>query len=334
MVDSIVTVKNLSVSFSSNNHLIKAVDNISFEVPRGKTFAIVGESGSGKSVTAMSIMRLIPKNRYLISSGSILFNNLDLLKVPEKEMIKIRGKDISMIFQEPMSSLNPVMKIGDQIKEVAIIHNGLKKHEAEKKSVEMLEKLGITSPNAIINKYPHQMSGGMQQRIMIAIAIICTPKLLIADEPTTSLDVTIQALIIDIIKRLQKILNMSIIFISHDLGVVAEIADFVSVMFSGKIVEITNVMTFFGDAKHPYSLELLNLYKDFQLKENICNENIYQQNCDNFADNTEVKNNLGLSKGCKFYRRCSKRIEKCNSLEPELKEVKDGHKVACWNLIS
>ncbi|MGR3320216.1 MAG: ABC transporter ATP-binding protein, partial [Candidatus Anammoxibacter sp.] len=229
MSNNVIEVKDLKTYFSSNSGLIKAVDGISFNVPKGKTFAIVGESGSGKSVTALSIMRLIPKSPDMITEGKVMFGNIDLLKISEREMTNVRGREIGMVFQEPSTSLNPVMKIGDQVKEVVMIHNGLKKRQAKEKAVDMLGKLGIESPETIIDKYPHQMSGGMKQRIMIAMALICAPKLLIADEPTTSLDVTIQAVIIDIIKRLQTTLNMSIIFITHDLGVVAEVADYVAV---------------------------------------------------------------------------------------------------------
>ncbi|MGR3180041.1 MAG: ABC transporter ATP-binding protein [Candidatus Anammoxibacter sp.] len=257
MSNNVIEVKDLKTYFSTNSGLIKAVDGISFDVPKGKTFAIVGESGSGKSVTALSIMRLIPKSKDIITTGKVMFGNIDLLKISEREMTNVRGKEIGMVFQEPSTSLNPVMKIGDQVGEVVMIHNGLKKRQAKEKAVDMLGKLGIVSPETIIDKYPHQMSGGMKQRIMIAMALICTPKLLIADEPTTSLDVTIQAVIIDIIKRLQTNLNMSIIFITHDLGVVAEVADYVAVMKNGKIVENTDVKTFFRNPKHPYSIELL-----------------------------------------------------------------------------
>ncbi|MGR3219989.1 MAG: ABC transporter ATP-binding protein [Candidatus Anammoxibacter sp.] len=258
MSSNVIEVKDLKTHFSSSSGLIKAVDGISFNVPEGKTFAIVGESGSGKSVTALSIMRLIPKSKDVITTGEVMLGDVDLLKISEREMTGIRGKEIGMVFQEPTTSLNPVMKIGDQVKEVVMIHNGLKKRRAKEEAVHMLGKLGIKSPETIIDKYPHQMSGGMKQRIMIAMALICTPKLLIADEPTTSLDVTIQAVIIDIIKKLQTTLKMSIIFITHDLGVVAEVADYVAVMKNGKIVENTDVKTFFRNPQHPYSVKLLN----------------------------------------------------------------------------
>lgn len=281
MSNNVIEVNNLKTYFSTNSGLIKAVDGVSFEAPQGKTLAIVGESGSGKSVTALSIMRLIPKSTDKTTTGSVLFGNKDLLKIPEREMANIRGKEISIIFQEPMTSLNPIMSIGDQIQEVAITHDRLKKSQAKEKTIDMLRELGITSPETVINKYPHQMSGGMRQRVMIAMALICTPKLLIADEPTTSLDVTIQALIIDIIKRLQMALKMSIIFISHDLGVVAEVADYVSVMYAGKIVEYTDVKTFFRNARHPYSLELLKSIRDTENKK--CGNN--SRNNKRFTDN-------------------------------------------------
>ena len=232
-------------------------------MPQCKTLAIVGESGSGKTAIALSIMRLNPKSTSKIIEGNAIFNNIDLFKISEQEMVKIRGKEISMIFQEPMTSLNPVMRIGDQIMETAMFHDGLNKRQARDKTVQLLKELGFSSPETSINEYPHQMSGGMKQRIMIAMAIICTPKLLIADEPTTSLDVTVQAMIIDLIKRLQITLKMSIIFITHDLAIVAEIADYVAVMYNGRIVEQADVKTFFRGASHPYSKELLQSVKSF-----------------------------------------------------------------------
>ena len=261
-MNNVLEVKDLKTYFRGTNRLVKAVDGISFSVPEGKTLAILGESGSGKSITAHSIMRLIPKSIEKSIEGQILFENNNLLEISEKEMVKIRGKLISMIFQEPMTSLNPVMRIGDQIQEVAMFHDGLNKLDAKEKTVEILEKLAIQRPAEVFKKYPHQMSGGMKQRIMIAMAIICTPRLLIADEPTTSLDVTIQALIIDIIMKLQRSLNMSIIFISHDLGVVAEVADYIAVMYNGKLVEQGEVNAFFREPKHPYSAMLIKAYHD------------------------------------------------------------------------
>lgn len=260
-MDNVIEITNLKTHFYTKSGVIKAVDGISFTVPQCKTLAIVGESGSGKSATALSIMRLNPGLTSKIIDGEAIFGNIDLFKISEKEMVKIRGKEISMIFQEPMTSLNPVMRIGDQIMETAMFHDGLNKRQARDKTVQLLNELGFSSPGTIINEYPHQMSGGMRQRIMIAIAIICAPKLLIADEPTTSLDVTIQAMIIDLIKRLQMTLKMSIIFITHDLAIVAEIADYVAVMYAGRIVEQADVKTFFRDTKHPYSKELLQSAK-------------------------------------------------------------------------
>ncbi len=267
-MNNVIEIKNLETHFYTNTGTVKAIEDVSFVVPDGKTVAIVGESGSGKSATALSIMRLLPQLSSKTVNGEVLFGDIDLLKISEKEMINIRGRDIGMIFQEPMTSLNPVMKIGEQIMEVAITHNKLTKKQAKEKTIQLLKELGITSPGERINEYPHQMSGGMKQRIMIAIALICSPKLLIADEPTTSLDVTIQAVIIDLIKRLQKSLKMSIIFITHDLAVVAEIADFVAVMYKGKIVEHADVISFFKYTQHPYSKKLLNAvaFQDFKGK--------------------------------------------------------------------
>lgn len=257
-MNNTIEVIDLKAHFSVDGRLIKAVDGVSFCVPEGKTLALVGESGSGKSVTALSIMRLLTGNTNGLIGGAVLFDGVNLMEITEKEMAGIRGKDIGMIFQEPTRALNPVIKIGDQIKETAMIHKGASRREAKKDTVNILKQLGFDTPEIIFNKYPHQLSGGMNQRVMIAMAIICHPRLLIADEPTTALDVTIQAAIISLIKELQIKLTMSIIFITHDIGVVAEVADYVAVMCDGKIVEHSDVTTFFANAKHPRSLELLN----------------------------------------------------------------------------
>lgn len=254
---SLLKVNNLSVSFNTYAGEVKALRDISFEVNRGETLAIVGESGSGKSVTVQSIMRLLPTPPAEFKSGEILFDGVDILKLSEKEMREYRGGRIGMIFQDPMTSLNPVMKIGEQIMEGILIHKKISKAEAKKKALEMLEKVGIPKPEERFNQYPHQFSGGMRQRVVIAIALACEPDLLICDEPTTALDVTIQAQILELINKLKKELNIAVILITHDLGVVAETSDRVIVMYAGEKLEEAPVKQIFKDAKHPYTWGLL-----------------------------------------------------------------------------
>lgn len=257
MNENILEVKNLSVSFNTYAGEVKALRNVSFEVKRGETLAIVGESGSGKSVTVQSIMRLIPMPPGEFKSGEIIFEGVDLLKLSEKEMRKYRGGKIGMIFQDPMTSLNPVIKVGKQIMEGIMIHKKVSKAEAKKQAIEMLRKVGIPKPEERFEQYPHQFSGGMRQRVVIAIALSCEPDLLICDEPTTALDVTIQAQILELINELKKSLNIAVIFITHDLGVVAEMADKVIVMYAGEKLEQASVKDIFKDPKHPYTWGLL-----------------------------------------------------------------------------
>ena len=250
---SLLEVNNLSVSFNTYAGEVKALRDISFKVDRGETLAIVGESGSGKSVTVQSIMRLLPTPPAEFKTGEIIFEGIDLLKLDEKEMRKYRGGRIGMIFQDPMTSLNPVMKIGEQIMEGILIHKKVSKDEAKKRALEMLEKVGIPKPEERFNQYPHQFSGGMRQRVVIAIALACEPDLLICDEPTTALDVTIQAQILELINKLKKELNIAVILITHDLGVVAETSDRVIVMYAGEKLEEGPVKEIFKDAHHPYT---------------------------------------------------------------------------------
>ena len=254
---SLLEVNNLSVSFNTYAGEVKALRDISFKVDRGETLAIVGESGSGKSVTVQSIMRLLPTPPAEFKTGEIIFEGIDLLKLDEKEMRKYRGGRIGMIFQDPMTSLNPVMKIGEQIMEGILIHKKVSKDEAKKRALEMLEKVGIPKPEERFNQYPHQFSGGMRQRVVIAIALACEPDLLICDEPTTALDVTIQAQILELINKLKKELNIAVIIITHDLGVVAETSDRVIVMYAGEKLEEGPVKEIFKDAHHPYTWGLL-----------------------------------------------------------------------------
>jgi len=256
--EKLIEVKNLKTYFYTDDGVSKAVNGVDFEIFRGETFGVVGESGCGKSVTSLSIMRLIQEPPGKIINGEILFNGEDLLKLNQKRIRSIRGNEISMIFQEPMTSLDPVFTIGDQISEAIVNHKKVTKKVAMEQSVEILKKVGIPLVEQRINEYPHQLSGGMRQRVMIAMAISCEPQLLIADEPTTALDVTIQAQILDLMNDLQKKFNMSIMMITHDMGVIAEISDRVAVMYSGKIVEYTDTKTLFSDPKHPYTWGLMN----------------------------------------------------------------------------
>ncbi len=253
----LLKVNNLKIRFQTDEAMVHAVKGISFEIPRGKTVGLVGESGSGKSVTSLATMRLIPEPPGEVHEGEIFFNGVDLLKLKESEMRKVRGKQISMIFQEPMTSLNPVFTVGDQIAEALVLHEGMTQEEAWEKSIELMDKVGIPNPRERIGSYPHEMSGGQRQRVMIAMAIACSPDLLIADEPTTALDVTIQKQILELISDLQKKENMSVLFITHDLGVIADIADHVLVMYKGEIVESGSAEQIFKNPKHPYTKGLL-----------------------------------------------------------------------------
>ncbi len=257
-LENILEVKDLNISFHTFSGEVQAIRGVNFELKKGETLAIVGESGSGKSVTTKAIMRLLPPQNSEIKSGEILFNGKDLAKLSEKKMQKVRGKDISLIFQDPMTSLNPTIKVGKQIMEPILKHQNVSKSEAKKRTLELLSMVGIPNPEQRFEQYPHQFSGGMRQRVVIAIALACNPKVLIADEPTTALDVTIQAQILELMKELQKKIDTSIIFITHDLGVVANVADRVAVMYAGKIVEIGTVDEIFYNPKHPYTWGLIS----------------------------------------------------------------------------
>lgn len=264
-MENILEVKNLHVSFDTFGGEVKAIRGVNFDLKKGETLAIVGESGSGKSVTTKTIMRLLPENTSTIKEGQILFDGNDLAKLPESQMQKIRGKDISMIFQDPMTSLNPTMTVGKQIMEGIIKHQNASKSAAKEKAIDLLRLVGIPMPEQRFKQYPHQFSGGMRQRVVIAIALACNPKVLIADEPTTALDVTIQAQILDLMKDLQKKIETSIIFITHDLGVVANVADRVAVMYGGQIIEMGTVDEIFYDPRHPYTWGLLSSMPDLEL---------------------------------------------------------------------
>jgi peptide/nickel transport system ATP-binding protein len=317
-VKNILEVKNLCTSFFTEEGEVKAVNGVSFSVPSGRTLGIVGESGSGKSITSLSILRLI-QSPGKIKSGEILFDGKDLLQLSEKDMRKIRGNEISMIFQEPMTSLNPVFTIGEQISEVYQIHRNLSKREAKEKSIEMLKLVGIPSPEKRIDQYPHELSGGMRQRVMIAMALACNPKLLIADEPTTALDVTIQAQILRLIKELQEKLHMSVIFITHDLGVVAETCDYVAVMYCGKVVEFADVKTLFKNPQHPYTVGLLN---------SLPRHDIDQEEL--IAIKGNVPSPFEMPKGCAFAPRCPHASAICHTKEPELVAHLENNEIRCW----
>lgn len=320
MAKDLVEFKNLKTYFYTEDGIIKAVDDVSFKIKEGETLCVVGESGCGKSVTAMSLMRLIPDPPGKYEGGEIFFDGKNVLKLPEDKMREIRGNQISVIFQEPMTSLNPVFTIGFQISEALILHQKLSKEEAKNKAIEMLKLVGIPRASEIADCYPHELSGGMRQRAMIAMAVSCNPKLLIADEPTTALDVTIQAQILDIMRDLKNKLGTSIMLITHDLGVVAEMADYVVVMYAGKVIEESNVIEIFKNPLHPYTLGLLN-------SKPIINKELDRL----YSISGQVPNPLNMPEGCYFNPRCSKATDECRSKRPEIREIKPGHKVACWN---
>jgi oligopeptide/dipeptide ABC transporter ATP-binding protein len=316
----LIEIKNLRTSFFTPEGEMRAVDGVSFDIEEGKTLGLVGESGCGKSVTALSIMRLIPSPPGKVVGGQILFRGKDLLELNGEEMRKVRGNEISMVFQEPMTSLNPVFTIGNQIMEAIRLHQGLARREAREKAIEMLRLVKIADPAARIDVFPHQLSGGMRQRVMIAMALSCNPSLLIADEPTTALDVTIQAQILELMKELQESLGMALLLITHDLGVVAEQADEVAIMYAGKIVEKARPETIFSKPLHPYSLGLLNSVPGISGKKKKRLE----------AIPGVVPSPLDLPVGCRFRDRCPKAAGICAEGEPDLIEKEKDHWVACY----
>jgi peptide/nickel transport system ATP-binding protein len=318
MTDPLLKITNLHTSFFTDAGEVKAVRGVSFSLDKGQTLGLVGESGCGKSVTALSIMRLVSFPGRIMQ-GEIIYNGKNLLALSEDEMRKIRGAEIAMVFQEPMTSLNPVLTIGNQISEAITLHQSLHKSEVMEKTIDALRLVGIPSPEKRIKDYPHQMSGGMRQRAMIAMALSCNPSILIADEPTTALDVTIQAQILELIQGLQKQLDMAMILITHDLGVVAETVDNVAVMYAGRIVEYTDTKTLFVEPMHPYTIGLLNSLPTME-KEGVALKTIPGA----------VPGLLNLPAGCTFYDRCSKADTVCTEHEPELVEAKKGHFVACY----
>ncbi|MCL1936284.1 MAG: ABC transporter ATP-binding protein [Defluviitaleaceae bacterium] len=319
MEDIVLEVKDLRTSFFTAGGEVKAVNGVSFQIEKGKTLGIVGESGSGKSITSLSILRLLDGTSGKTVGGEIFFKGEDLLKKPKRQMMKIRGNDISMIFQEPMTSLNPTLTCGDQIAESFRIHKHYTKAKAWESAVEMLKLVGIPSPEKRAKQYPFELSGGMRQRVMIAIALSCSPELLIADEPTTALDVTIQAQILDLMKKLQKDLGTSLIMITHDLGVVAEMCDYVAVMYCGKIVEYTDVRSLFTSPKHPYTIGLLK---------SIPNHEETKETLDIIPGS--VPSPFDLPKGCSFAPRCPYAKDICNNAIPNLSDENTDRLVRCY----
>jgi oligopeptide/dipeptide ABC transporter ATP-binding protein len=315
----LLRVENLSTWFATRNGMLRAVDGVDFTIPQGGTLAVVGESGSGKSVTALSVMRLIDEPGRIAPSSKILFEGRDLAKLEESELARIRGNEISMIFQEPMTSLNPVFTVGDQIAEAVRLHQGLGRKDSFARAVELMRLVGIPSAERRVNDHPHQMSGGMRQRVMIAMALSSDPKLLIADEPTTALDVTVQAQILELMKDLRERLGMAILLITHDLGVVAEMVDEVAVMYAGRIVERGPVADIFASPQHPYteslleSIPLLGMRYTEKLK----------------AIRGTVPSPLDWPAGCRFAPRCDYTFEKCIERDPPLLQVAPQES-ACW----
>jgi peptide/nickel transport system ATP-binding protein len=317
--ENVLEINELRTSFFTKDLEVKAVDGVTYTLPKGKTLGVVGESGSGKSITALSILQLIEDPGKIVG-GEIKFKGENLLDKTEAQMRKVRGNEISMIFQEPMTSLNPTFTVGQQINEAYKVHQGLGKKEARQRSIEMLKLVGIPSPEKRIDQYPHELSGGMRQRVMIAMALACDPELLIADEPTTALDVTIQAQILDLMNELQDRLGMGILLITHDLGVVAETCDYVAVMYAGKIVEYADVKTIFNKPQHPYTVGLMN--------------SIPPSDDDVEGDLPVIKGMVPspaeMPTGCRFAPRCPFATDLCRNNLPDLETDEDGNQIRCW----
>ncbi|MBU4582759.1 MAG: ABC transporter ATP-binding protein [Proteobacteria bacterium] len=316
----LLEIRNLKTFFDVRGGVLKAVDDVSIAINAGETLGLVGESACGKSVTASSVMRIIPIPPGRIAGGEILFEGVDILKLRESEMRKIRGKSISMIFQEPMTSLNPVFPVGDQVSEVITLHEKLSAREARDRVIEAFRLVRIPAPESRINDYPHQMSGGMRQRVMIAMALACNPKLMIADEPTTALDVTIQAQILELMNQLKAETGASILFITHDLGVIAEMAQKVAVMYAGKIMEVADVETLFADPKHPYTVGLMSSIPVLGIGKR-------QRRLSTIPG--VVPSLFSLGAGCLFHDRCADVFEPCDRVAPPMVGFGNGHLVRC-----
>ena len=319
----VLEIRDLKTYFFTYEGVAKAVDGVTYQLAKGEPLGVVGESGCGKSVTALSILRLIPIPPGKIVGGEILFKGKNLIDLSEEEMRKIRGNRISMIFQEPMTSLNPVFTIGNQIQETIKLHQGLSKRDSLEKAIEMLRLVNIPSPERCVNQYPHELSGGMRQRAMIAMSLACNPEILIADEPTTALDVTIQAQILDLLNKLKEELGMAIILITHNLGVIAETVNRVLVMYAGKIVEEAKTKTLFENPQHPYTVGLLKSIP--RLGDKVRHGKVRLSEIPGV-----VPSLYEIPSGCKFSTRCPSVMDICKEIEPELKEIEKGHFSACW----
>jgi peptide/nickel transport system ATP-binding protein len=320
--ERLLEIKGLKTHFFTEEGVVRAVDGVDLHIAKGETLGVVGESGCGKTVTALSVMKLIAMPPGRIVEGQMLYQGKDLVTLPPAQMRKIRGKEISMVFQEPMTSLNPVFTIGEQIAEAIRLHEGLGRRDAMAKTVDMLKLVHIPNPERRVKEYPHQLSGGMRQRVMIAMALSCNPKLLIADEPTTALDVTIQAQILELLNELKAKLGMAVMLITHDMGVIAETAQRVMVMYAGKVVEEAPVRELFKEPLHPYTQGLLRSIPRIDLAAT------QKQRLE--AIPGVVPSLLNLPKGCRFTPRCPHAKPVCSEQEPVLKEVRPGHKVSCW----
>jgi peptide/nickel transport system ATP-binding protein/oligopeptide transport system ATP-binding protein len=318
---SLLDIRDLFTQFTTDKGVVRAVDGISFTLEAGQTMGVVGESGCGKTVLALSIIRLIPQPPGKIVSGNIIFNGRDLLRLTEAELRTIRGKEISMIFQEPMTALNPVFRIGNQIAEVYRLHRNLPKKDALRQAVESLRQVGIAAPEKRILDYPHQLSGGMRQRVMLAMAMACQPLLMLADEPTTALDVTIQAQILDLMKELKRQAGMSILLITHDLGVIAEAAQTVGVMYAGVLVEFASVRDLFTNPLHPYTVGLM---------EAVPKIGTGKEDHKLAAIAGSVPTMISAPRGCRFLDRCVRAMDICVEKEPLMIDVKGSHRVKCW----
>ncbi len=316
----LLEIRNLKTYFHVRGAMLKAVDDVTLNMKKGETLGLVGESGCGKSVTASTIMGLVPMPPGFIAGGEILFEGVDLVKIPESKMRKIRGSQISMIFQEPMTSLNPVFTVGDQVAEVIRLHEKLSRQEIQNRVIETFRLVNIPAPETRIKDYPHQMSGGMRQRVMIAMALACSPKLMIADEPTTALDVTIQAQILELMNTLKRETGASILFITHDLGVIAEMSQKVAVMYAGKVMEAADVNDLFGNPRHPYTVGLMSSIP-------VLGTGKKQKRLSTIAG--VVPSLFKLPEGCLFHDRCTLALKDCSRVEPPVTDLGNGHIVCC-----
>ncbi len=318
-MSKLLSVRDISVDFGQKGAILRVIDGVSFDIEAGGTLGLVGESGSGKSVTSLAIMGLIPNRLGRVTKGRIEFEGRNLLDVPESEMPEIRGRDIAMIFQEPMSSLNPVMPIGDQIGEALFLHGWPDRHKRHDRVVEMLRLVGIPNPEGRLRAYPHQFSGGMRQRVMIAMALACSPKLLIADEATTALDVTIQAQVLELMKKIRRETGTAILMISHDLGVIADVCDRVIVMYAGHVVEDADIRTVLRNPAHPYTRGLL---------ESVPRKDREQERLFQIPGSVPMAGTI--KQGCPFRARCSLAMDRCAAEMPPMFQFGDGHRAACW----